>query len=574
MRAFRLFIMLLTSGFAVSGQGVSRPKLVVGLVIDQMRWDYLYRYSARYGNDGFKRLLGKGFSCENTMVNYLPSFTGPGHACVYTGSVPAIHGIAANDWIDNVTGKNCYCVGDETVCFVDDTAKKPSMSPTTLLVTTITDELRLATNFKSRVYGVALKDRASILPAGHLANAAYWYNDKTGNFTTSTYYSNQNPKWLQAFNQRRLVDSFVAQGWKLMGKPSEYTQSLADANNYEEPYKGEQSPVFPHSFDKLAAGDKRKIIKSIPAGNTYSFMMAKACIDGEQLGSGEETDFLALSLSASDYVGHQFGPNSIETEDMYVRLDRDIADFLNYLDNKAGAGNYLFFLTADHGGAHNVQFLNDKKVPAGFTKGDLRPQLDSFLKSIYFDFKDAAKKEKFRKESIVYSFINDQVYLNDAVIASAGIDRDMVKKSISDYFRKMPEIAWVADLEQLGNANIPEPIKTMLVNGYSRLRSGNMEIIYNPAWYEDYARKGTTHGSWNPYDAHIPLLWYGWHVLPGATNKVVNMTDISPTLAALLHIQMPNGCIGKPIAEVTDQPPGGPIMRKLRRAYLKKHSGN
>lgn len=551
IKVCRLFIVLLIVGFSASAQVVNRPKLVVGLVIDQMRWDYLYRYYEKYGNDGFRRLLKKGFSCENAMINYLPSFTGPGHACVYTGSVPSIHGIAGNDWIEYLTGKNCYCVDDATVCLANDSAKIPSMSPSTLLVTTITDELRLGTNFKSRVYAIALKDRSSILPGGHLGNAAYWYNDKTGNFTTSTYYSDRNPQWLQAFNRRKAGDSLVLKGWDLLYKPEVYTESIADGNNYEMRFKGEQAPVFPHVFTGLTNSERYSILKSLPAGNTYSLMMAKACIEGTKLGMGGATDFLAVSLSATDYVGHQFGPNSVEVEDMYYRLDKDLADFLRYLDDKIGEGNYLFFLTADHGAAHNAQFLADEKVPAGLMKGNIRTELDDTLKSIYFNFADQAKKDRFMKESIVPFFMNYQIYLNDAVINMAGIDREKVKQTIANYLYRRPEIAYVADLEQLDHTPLPEPIKTMVVNGYNHKRGGSMEIVTNSGWYEGIFRTGTTHGTWNPYDTHIPLLWYGWHIPSGHTNTVVNMTDISPTLAALLHIQMPSGCIGKPIVEIT-----------------------
>ncbi len=227
---------------------VERPRIVVGIVVDQMRWDYLYRYYNLYGEDGFKRLLKGGYNCQNTMISYLPSFTAPGHSGIYTGSVPAISGIAANNWIEQETGKPTYCVDDPTVHLEGDKANAPSMSPKNLLVTTITDELKLATNQKSKVYGVAVKDRGSILPAGHLANAAYWYDDRTGNFTTSSYYPNRNPKWLQQFNSHRSGDSMVKEGWNLLRDASVYDQSTTDGVVYEKAFKGEKAPTFPHDF--------------------------------------------------------------------------------------------------------------------------------------------------------------------------------------------------------------------------------------------------------------------------------------------------------------------------------------
>lgn len=544
MKGLKLFIVLLIVGFSScvrKADEVARPKIVVGLVVDQMRWDYLYRYYALYGTDGFKRLLHEGFNCQNTTVNYLPSFTAPGHACIYTGSVPSIHGIAGNNWIENATGSAVYCVDDKNAHLVGDTGKGPSYSPANMLTTTITDELRLATNMKSRVYGVAIKDRGSILPAGHLANAAYWYNDKKGEFTTSTYYPNQHPAWLQAFNKRRAGDSLVKQGWQLMLDPGKYDQSTVDATNYEKAYKGEKAPVFPHRFDTLSDDDRFAMLKSIPAGNTYSIMMAEACIEGERLGMGAETDFLALSLSSTDYVGHQFGPNSIEMEDCYLRLDRDIAALLHYLDSRYGKYNYLFFLSADHGGAHNAAFLSDMDVPAGVMYGNTMPELNTYLKGLT------------GVDSIVRGMDNYQVFLDDERIRKSQKEKSDVKGWITSWLNARPEVAYVLDMDNVSRAAVPEPIRSMAVNGYYRRRSGDLQIILNPGWYDNGGKTtGMTHGSWNPYDAHIPLLWYGWHVKSGETSKPYHMTDIAATLAAMLHIQMPNGCIGVPIAEIAD----------------------
>lgn len=552
MRVFKLFIALFVLFFAsctTHTPPYSRPKLVVGLVIDQMRWDFLYRFYNHYGEEGFKRLLNGGFNCQNTMLNYIPSFTGPGHACIYTGSVPAINGISGNDWIDNQTCKSTYCVRDEKVQQVDDTSKDGSFSPANLLTTTITDELRLATNFRSRVYGIAIKDRGAILPAGHTANAAYWYNDKTGQFVTSTYYDKryQNPDWLRKFNKKNMADSLSKLDWKLLYKPSYYVESTNDTNAYEDAFKGESMPVFPHKFSALGKADRLSALKATPAGNTLTFAAAKACIDGAEggkLGHGPSTDFLCVSLSSTDYAGHQFGPNSLEIEDMYLRLDKEIASFLRYLDMSVGEGNYILFLTADHGAAHNTQFLADNKIPGGIAY-NVTADLNMFL------------KEQFGKEHLVRSILNYQVFLNDSLIAAQpDLDRDKIKSVVGNWLlNSMPQkynvpVAFVLDLEDPSRITAPEPIRTMAINGYNHRRSGCIQIVFNPGWFEGEKNTGTTHGTWNPYDAHIPLLWYGWHIPQGETHKQVYMTDISPTLAALLHIQMPNGCVGKPIEEV------------------------
>jgi predicted AlkP superfamily pyrophosphatase or phosphodiesterase len=515
---------------------VPRPKLVVGIVVDQMRWDYLYKYYDEYGNDGFKRLINKGFNCQQTFISYLPSFTAPGHTCVYTGSVPSIHGIAANDWVDNKTGKYVYCTDDYDVHSVGGSSRAGKMSPKNMLVTTITDELRLSTNMQSRVFGVAIKDRGSILPGGHLANGAYWYDDSTGNFMSSSYYGSTLPQWLNNFNARRMPDSFLKSPWQLMRPTSSYTHNIGDNNPYEGLFLGEKQPVFPHMVTDLAKPNY-SLLRRIPAGNTISIEMAKACIDGERLGQQTATDFLCLSFSSTDYIGHMYSPTALEVEDNYLQLDRDIALFLNYLDDKIGKNNYVLFLTADHGAAYNAEYLKDLKVPAGNSSETAEAKaLNTMVKN------------QFGIDSSIIFLDNYQVSLNEQKIPAEK--RDEIKKAIIASLRDRPGTAYVIDLENIQNSTVPEPIRSMVINGYNSKRSGCIQFIPEPGWYDGYAKTGTTHGTWNPYDTHIPLLWYGWHISPGETNQKTYMTDISATLAALLHIQMPNGCVGSVIKDV------------------------
>ncbi|MBC7914923.1 MAG: alkaline phosphatase family protein, partial [Pyrinomonadaceae bacterium] len=319
-------------------QTLQRPKLVVGLVIDQMRWDYLYRYYERYGSAGFKRLLNEGFSCDNTQISYIPTYTACGHASLYTGSVPSINGIAGNDWIVQSTGKHMYCTSDSTVQSVGTTSTAGKMSPKNLLSSTITDELKLATNFRSKVIGISLKDRGGILPAGHSADAAYWYDDLTGNWITSTYYRANLPTWVETFNNQKLVDKYLSQKWTTLYPLETYKQSSPDNSpRYEGKYPKEPSPVFPHDIPAYRSSNA-STIRNTHWGNTLTFDFAKSALQSEGLGKSGQTDFLAISLSSTDYLGHQFGPNSVEIEDMYLRLDKDIASFLNYLDTSVGKG--------------------------------------------------------------------------------------------------------------------------------------------------------------------------------------------------------------------------------------------
>jgi predicted AlkP superfamily pyrophosphatase or phosphodiesterase len=513
------------------------PKLIVGLVIDQMRWDYLIRYADKYGDGGFKRLLNQGFSCNNTQADYIPTVTAAGHTGIYTGSVPSLTGIAGNDWIDKASGKSVYCTSDSTVQTVGSSSTAGQMSPRNLWSTTITDELKLATNFRSKVIGIALKDRGGILPAGHSANAAYWFDDATGNWITSTYYMNQLPNWVTDFNNQKIANKYLQQDWNTLYPINTYVQSEPDNNLHEGLYKGETSPVFPH----LAPKDLKSgygIIRSTPWGNTFTLDFAKKTILEEHLGSSAITDFLAVSLSSTDYIGHQFGPNSVEIEDTYLRLDKDLASLFNFLDNQIGNKNYTVFLTADHGAAHNPNFLKDHKIPAGIESNKILKELNAQLKT------------EFTVENLVLTLNNYQVNFNESALKSATISRDNLKKSCINFLQKQNCMAYVVDMGKIAEASIPKPLKEKMINGYNSERSGDIQMILKPGYFLGYGPTGTTHGTWNPYDTHIPLVFMGWGIKKGSSFRRMSMCDIAPTLAALLHIQPPNANIGEPIEEV------------------------
>ncbi len=511
------------------------PRLVIGIVVDQMRWDYLYRFSDLYGANGFKRMINKGFSCENTMIPYMPTYTAPGHTCVYTGSIPAIHGIVGNGWFDKTINGNVYCTEDSTVATVGSTSLAGRMSPQNMWTTTITDELRLSNNFKSKVIGIALKDRGAILPAGHSANAAYWYDN--GKWITSSYYMKKLPEWVSQVNARDLPAKYMSNDWKTLLPIKKYDLSSADNKPYENAITGEQTVTFPHKTSLIEEG-KYEAFKSTPYASTYTFDFAKSAIENEKLGAGSVTDFLAISISSTDYIGHNFGPNSIETQDAFLRLDQDIAQFLDYLDVTLGKGNYLTFLTADHGVAHIPGFLAEHNIPGGTMNGN------SIVKDL-----NKLIEENFGIKKGVLSVQNYQVYLNTNEIEQQQKEVKDIIKSVVAFLKKIPGIIHAIGTEEIAAASLPEPQKEMFSNGYNTKRSGDILFTFKPGYFEG-GSKGTTHGLWNPYDAHIPLLFFGWNVNQGKTNRETYMTDISATLAAMLQIQMPNGCVGKVIEEV------------------------
>ena len=513
------------------------PKLVVGIVIDQMRWDYLYRFNSRYSKGGFKRLLTSGYSFNSTYIPYVPSYTAVGHSTIYTGSVPAIDGIVGNNWWEKSIMANMYCTSDSTVQSVGGSDFAGKMSPKNMWTTTIGDELRLSNNFQSKVIGISLKDRGAILPAGHSANAAYWFDETVGKMITSSFYTDALPAWVESFNAKDEAGTLMSKDWNTLYPIASYTQSAPDNNAYENPVPGTTSPTFPYKTSGLTKG-KYTSFKYTPYAATYTFDFAKAAIENENLGKGKFTDMLAVSVSSTDYVGHYYGPNSVEAEDVYLRLDKDIENFLTYLDGKFGASNYMVFLTADHGAAHVPAFLNEHKIPAGtYSEFNLEKELNE------------AVKERFGIEKAIPNAQNYQVYLDDAAIEKSGKNAADIKDYIIKLLMAKPYITTAYATTEMYKANIPEPIHSKLVNGFNASRSGDIQFLLKPGYFDGGA-KGTTHGLWNPYDTHIPLLFFGWHIKPGNTFRETYMTDIAPTVASLLHIQPPNGCVGKALVEL------------------------
>lgn len=513
-----------------------KPKLVIGIVVDQMRVDYLYRYESKFGEGGFKKLMKGGYANKNTNYNYVPTYTGPGHTAIFTGSVPRINGIISNDWYDKKTGKNVYCAEDETVKSVGSDSKAGKMSPRNMLTTTIGDELRLATNMQAKVIGISQKDRASILPAGHTANAAYWYDGSNGAFITSTFYMEQLPAWVTAFNDKKLPEKYLSLDWTTLLPMASYTESMSDDNAFEGLFKGETKPVFPHKLAELKEKNKGlNMIRATPFGNSLTKDFAIEAIKNEQLGSDAVTDFLSVSFSSTDYVGHQYGINAVETEDTYLRLDKDLEELITYLEKNIGKDNFVLFLTADHGGAHNAAYLQSLKVPAGFVNEKMMDDsMKAHLKKMYGD-------------TLVLSFTNQQFFLNHTYLAKNKLKLKEVSMEAARYALQLEGIANAYSLYDIMAASQSNDVAlSRIYMGYNDVRSGDVVLNYLPA-YVDFSRTGTTHGAAYSYDTHVPLLWYGWKIIPGSSYEPVNISDIAPTISSFLDISFPNGCVGKPI---------------------------
>ncbi len=535
-----LTLLILIASSTIALAQTERPKLVVGIIVDQMRQEYLYRFENHYGENGFKRLMNEGFEVKNGHYDYIPTYTGPGHASVYTGTTPRTHGIISNSWYSRELKGMMYCAGDSTVTAVGGTEKNGKISARNLLSTTITDELKLFTQGKSKVVGVAIKDRGSSLPAGHMADGAYWYDSSTGTFMSSTYYIEELPKWVQKFNKQDKADDYLKRKWNTVKSIETYVESAADNNPYETPFKGQRLPEFPYDLKKLRDENGNfGLISNTPFGNSLTTDFALAAIEGEALGDDEVTDFLALSYSSTDYVGHQFGPHSKEVQDTYIRLDQDLARLFEALDSKLGKDGYLVFLSADHAVADVPNYLKDLKVPAGnFTEKKHLPAITAALNAEYGvgDWLENAS--------------SDQVFLNLALLEERKVNKAEIQAFLADQLNQLEGVAQAFTGTDMTNNYYSSGSQALLQAGYNLDRSGDILLVYEPGWISSSWPTGTTHGSGYTYDTHVPILFYGWGIPKGSTVKKYAITDIAPTLSMLLNIKLPNGASGEPILEI------------------------
>ena len=521
----RLLTLLLVCAIGsqwANATGAERPKLVVGIIVDQMRWDYLERYRDRYCEGGFRRMMDDGYNCTRCMINYIPAVTAVGHTSAYTGSVPAFHGIVSNGFLLN--GKRISAPYDEQFETVGSESKAGCRSPRNMMATTVGDELRMATNFRSKVIGVAIKDRASILPAGHSANAAYWLDDSNDRFITSSYYMEKLPKWAEHFNKHNHAKKYMKRDWpkKMMYKEKTYVQSHARDERIE-----------------IKVGED---IRTTPWGATLTFDMARAAIEGEKLGQDDFTDLLCVSISSTDAIAHRTGCNSPLMEDAFLWLDRDLENFFNFLDEKVGKGQWTAFLTADHAGNHNLQWRMDNKLPAQVWEST----------STVNELNQIISAKTGITDKVVMYIDCFKVMLNETLMRERGLSRNMVADIVVDYLRTQPFVLYAFDVERMPD-NIPEPIRTMTRNGYYPGRTGQIQIVPIGGVMEAFSYgegknlRGASHMLWGPDDTHIPLVFLGKGIPHGETHHTVHITDIAATITALLHIQQPSACVGESI---------------------------
>ncbi|MFL0352075.1 alkaline phosphatase PafA [Xanthomarina sp. GH4-25] len=526
----------------------NNPKLVVGIVVDQMRYDYLSRFYNKYSEGGFKRMMNEGFNCKNNHYNYIPTKTGPGHASIFTGTTPKYHGIIGNDWFDKKINDKVNCVEDNSVQPIGTNSKDGIKSPQRMLTTTFADENRLFTQLRGKTIGVSLKHRGAILPAGHTANAAFWLDyehEGTGNWITSSFYMNRLPKWVEDFNTSNITESYFKE-WNTLYPIESYTESGSDLNTFERILKGRETATFPYDLEELRTlNGNFKIIAESPYGNSLTTDFAIAAVDGEQLGQDEYTDVLTISYSSTDKIGHDYGVNAKETEDTYLRLDLDLERLFKVLDKKVGIGEYTVFLTSDHGAPDVPAYLYSEQIPAGL-----------FNESAMFDDINMLLNDTYGITGLLLSRINNQLFFDHALIEKNNLNLQQIKQTAANGLLKydlIDKVFITSEINILENTH--GYVENMLANGHNQKRSGEVLFVYKPAVFKDtpWNRTGTDHHTGFNYDTHVPLLFFGKGIENGSTLKRTEIVDIAPTISALLGISFPNGSIGTPLEFVLEE---------------------
>ena len=538
-----LILIVLVLGIDAFAQSRKAPKLVVGIVVDQMCYDYLYRFESKFSQTGFKELMYKGTNCRNTRYNYVPTYTGPGHASIYTGTTPSNHGIVANDWFDRSSAIIFNCVDDTTVISVGSNTSEGKCSPHHLKTTTVTDQLKM-TYPDAKVISISIKDRGAILPGGHLSDGSYWFDASSGKFVTSTYFKKELPTWVEEFNKEQLPEKSLNMTWNTLYDISTYKESGPDNSPYEQGLTGKQAPTFPYDLRKMNEGSRDfSLFTYTPYANTALTDLAIRGIQDEGLGNDKRTDVLCVSYSTPDLVGHAFGPYSIELEDIDLRLDQDLSRLIGFLEKQLGKNEFVIMLTADHAVVPVPQQLIDKKLPGGyfFSSNYLTSLRQNLLSQFQFD--------------PIKEVVNCNIYLDHELIAKSQYSLIQIEQFILSEVRKWTEVKAAYSASELSGSNDGDIWFRMIRSGYHREESGDILFLLETGYLSKStdipsAHRGTSHGSPYNYDTHVPLLWYGKGIKPGEIIRKIDITDIAATLSDMLNLQRTGSMTGEPIIEL------------------------
>lgn len=520
-----------------SVNGAQKPRLVVGIVIDQLRYDYLLRFADLFGEGGFKRLLDQGAVFANAHYLHTPTYTACGHATFMSGATPALNGIIGNEWFDRASGKRVTSVNDGQVKLLGGKAGATGMSPGKLLGSTIGDELKLASAGQAKVIGVSFKDRSAILPAGQRPNGAYWFDASTGNLVSSSYYFNALPEWVQRFNREQRPDRFFGKRWEKLLPEAAYQRSAPDDAPYEKAARGTKFPYAITGGEEAPGARFYNQFERSPFANDYLVEFAKAAIENEQLGADDVTDLLTVSFSANDLIGHDYGPYSHEVQDVTLRTDRTLAELFKFIEQKIGFERVVIALTADHG----VAPVPEQVKALGYG-GRIEPKALT-------DAVQNALNGQFGEEKWTLNFVNGNFYFDEAAAARRKLDLAALEQAASLAALKVPGVAEAFTRTQILSGRLPQTmIARSVAEGFHAQRNGNLVVVPQPFYFVGEGVT-TTHGSPYGYDTHVPVIFYGAGVAAGTHHTASSPADIAPTLAALLKLEAPSNSIGRVLSE-------------------------
>jgi predicted AlkP superfamily pyrophosphatase or phosphodiesterase len=518
-----------------------KPKLIVHINIGQMRYDYLSRYWEKFGEDGFKKLITEGTYCKNTRLNYMYSDEGVGHATIATGTTPAYHGIVGKEWylsLQDEIGKSAY---DKDVSSIGGKYESGRYSPHHLMVSTVADEIKLATKFRSKSFAVALHPAPAIYSAGHSANAAYWFDFETGHFISSSYYIDSLPDWVNAFNEKQWPETYMEREWSLSNPPNSYSESLPDENKYEAGIK--KQITFPYDLKKLNrkgwGNTDYGILEYVPFGDNLAKDFAIRLMVEEELGKDAITDYLSLNITSLQRLGKLYGPTSVEVQEAMLYFDKEIAHLLEFIDTEIGKENTMVVLTSDHGVAYSPAYLQDHKMAAGYFKANSALSLlKSYMNAIY------------GKGDWIKLYNQQQIYLNRTLIEDANLQLSTVQYEVAQFMLQFSGVANTITSALMQASNFNQGIFHTMQNSFNQKRSADVFLHLEANWVE--GENGITdHSSAYTYDTHLPLIWYGWKIKRNTITDKVSLVDIAPTICNLLDITPPNASTGVPIKDIT-----------------------
>ena len=547
MKRFIIIFFLILVFVKLHGQGAylppDKPKLVIGIVVEELNYNQLEKFHDKLSENGIKKLINEGTYFKNASYEYLLTQSAPGHATIATGAEPSFHGITSDIWYTPLKNELINCTKDVSVNSVGGSFESGLHSPVNLLVSTFSDELAIATNKKAKVFGVGLNESSAIFSAGHTANAAYWFDNTTGTWMSSSYYISALPDWVNDFNAMKFSDTYLNSTWNLLRPAKYYADCLPDSNSFEIGFNNIN--YFPYDLKKLRSGNSfsskndYSLLRETPFGNSFTTNFAIRLIQKERLGKDDVTDYLSICYSATDYIGHRFGPSSVEMGDAILRLDDDIKNLLTFLNDSIGKKNVLIYLTAAHGISEIPAVLEKNRIPSGYFQQNQALQLlRSYLNAIYGE------------GDWVKGYSERQIFLNRTLIEDARLSLDDVQKKVARFLVQFTgvEAAYpysAFEANDFGNGNLKR-----IINNFSPQRSGDVIVILNPGWVEKVSDFVTNNNSPYEYDSHVPLIWYGWTVNRATVTRQVNITDIAATLSTLCKVPYPNACTGEPLFEL------------------------